>query len=119
MSITLYGIPNCDTIKKTTNWLKANNIPFEFHNYKTEGISKTRLNEWCKQTGWEIILNKKSNTWKSISEAEKASAFNTKNVVALLSQYTSMIKRPVITLDDKVVAVGYDETVLNKIKNQM
>ncbi len=119
MILTVFGIPNCNTIKKTIDWLKSNHIDFEFHNYKTQGITKTLLTDFCKQVGWEALLNKKGTTWKKLTEAEQASATNTKNVVNLLSEHTSMIKRPVITLNNEVVAVGFDENTMLAIKSKL
>lgn len=112
MTPIVYGIPNCDTIKKTLDWFRKHNIEVAFHNYKKEGISKTLLNDWIKQVGWEVLLNKKGTTWKQLSEAEQASATNGKAVATLLAAHTSMIKRPVITLDSQVCVVGFDEAAL-------
>ncbi|MEI9933478.1 MAG: ArsC/Spx/MgsR family protein [Ferruginibacter sp.] len=67
----IYGIANCDTIKKTLDWFKKNKIDFTFHDYKKVGISKSKLETWSKQVGWEILLNKKSSTWRSLSAAEQ------------------------------------------------
>ncbi len=116
MSISLYGIPNCNTVKKAIDWLNANNVAFEFHNFKKSGITKTLLNDWCGQVAWEVLLNKKGTTWRKLSEVEQASATNAKNVVALLAEHTSMIKRPVITQNGKIVAVGFDEAALDRLK---
>jgi len=112
MQPIVYGIPNCDTIKKTLDWFRKHDIEVSFHNYKKEGISKTLLNEWVKQVGWEVLLNKKGTTWKQLSPEEQAAATNAKAVVTLLATHTSMIKRPVITLDNQVCVVGFNETAL-------
>lgn len=115
MQPIVYGIPNCDTIKKTLDWFKKHEIEVSFHNYKKEGITKTLLNDWAKQVGWEVLLNKKGTTWKQLSPEEQATATNTKAVVALLAAHTSMIKRPVITFDNQVCVVGFDETALSEL----
>lgn len=115
MQPIVYGIPNCDTIKKTLDWFKKHEIEVSFHNYKKEGITKTLINEWVKQVGWEILLNKKGTTWKQLSPEEQATATNAKAVVALLAANTSMIKRPVIIFDNQVSAVGFDETALQEL----
>ena len=71
-TITIYGIPNCDTIKKTRDWFKQKNIEIIFHDYKKEGIGKEKLTAWCKLTGWEVLLNKKSSTWRGLSPEEQS-----------------------------------------------
>lgn len=115
MQPIVYGIPNCDTIKKTLDWFKKQDIEVNFHNYKKEGITKTLLNEWVKQVGWEVLLNKKGTTWKQLGPEEQAAATNAKAVVALLAANTSMIKRPVITLDNQVCVVGFNEAALQEL----
>jgi Spx/MgsR family transcriptional regulator len=115
--ITVYGIPNCDTIKKTLDWLKANNIDFEFHDYKKSGISKSQLQQWSKQVDWELLLNKKSTTWKACTNEEQMAATKKAGAIALLAERTSLIKRPVIEKDGVVLAVGFDKvTPEQKIK---
>ncbi|RYD97866.1 MAG: Spx/MgsR family RNA polymerase-binding regulatory protein [Sphingobacteriales bacterium] len=112
MQPIVYGIPNCDTIKKTLEWFRKQAIEVSFHNYKKEGITKTLLSEWIKQVGWEVLLNKKGTTWKQLSPEEQAAATDAEAVVALLAAHTSMIKRPVITFDGQVFAVGFNEPAL-------
>ncbi|UAY52102.1 ArsC family reductase [Ferruginibacter albus] len=111
--ITVYGIPNCDTIKKTQDWLKKNKVEYSFHNYKTEGISKEKLAEWCKKVGWEILLNKKSTTWKSLTPEQQESATNQTAAIKIMQQNNSIIKRPVIEAGN-VILVGFNETEFSK-----
>jgi arsenate reductase len=106
--ITVYGIPNCDTIKKTRDWLENNKIEYEFHDYKKSGISKTKLSEWCKKVGWEILLNKKSSTWRNLSAAEQQTVTNQPAAVKVMMENNSIIKRPVIE-NAGVILVGYNE----------
>jgi arsenate reductase len=108
---TVYGIPNCDTVKKVRVWLDSHKIQYDFHNYKTDGIAPAKLKKWCEQVGWETILNKKGTTWRALDEATKASINNEKKAIKLLTENTSAIKRPVIEKDGKIVAVGFDEAV--------
>lgn len=115
--ITVYGIPNCDTIKKTLDWLKKNKVSFEFHDYKRSGISKTRLTEWCKKTGYEIILNKKSTTWRELPLAEQKKITNQATAIQLMMDNTSIIKRPVIEYEDKLL-VGFNETDYKRALNK-
>lgn len=116
MSITLYGIPNCDTIKKTKDWLTANQLAYTFHNYKTEGIAIDTLQKWAQQIGWDTIVNKKSATLKKLNEAEKAAVADPKQVAIILQLHPSMIKRPIITINDEVVVIGFDEIALQTLK---
>jgi arsenate reductase (glutaredoxin) len=107
--MTVYGIPNCDSIKKTKDWLNKNKISFEFQDYKKSGISKTTLEAWCKQVDWEILVNKKGTTWKNLTPAEQAKITNKAAAIKLMQEHTSLIKRPVIELSNGTVVVGYDE----------
>ncbi len=106
---TVYGIPNCDTVKKVFTWLDKHKIPYDFHDYKKSGISATVLKKWSMQVGWENFLNKRSTTWRELDAATQASVTNEKTAIALLIQHTSAIKRPVIEKDGKVIAIGFDE----------
>ncbi len=105
---TIYGIPNCDTVKKTLNWMKEKNIPFVFHDYKTKSITAKELKSWCEQVGWETIFNKRSTTYKELSPEKQASITSATKAIPVMVEHTSIIKRPVITKADKVVMVGFD-----------
>lgn len=111
-SIIIYGIPNCDTIKKTLDWFAKNKIPFKFHDYKKAGISKEKLATWCKQVGWEILLNKKSSTWRGLEKEEQEQIKTQAKAIALMLQQNSIIKRPVIELENNLL-VGFDENIFN------
>lgn len=113
-TITIYGIPNCDTIKKTLDWFKQKNIPIIFYDYKKEGISKEKLTAWCKLTGWEILLNKKSATWRGLSPEEQSKITSQGAAIQLMKTQTSIIKRPVIEVDGKLL-VGFDTAILNNL----
>ena len=104
----VYGIPNCNTVKKAIDWLKTNQGEFEFHNYKKEGITKEKLREWSKQVGWEKLLNKKGTTWRGLSEAQQKKVINQKTAMELMIEKPSIIKRPVIEAEGKLI-VGFDE----------
>jgi len=107
MSVIMYGIPNCDTIKKAKKWLEANGIDYEFHNYKKEGISKAKLKDWCKQVDWEILLNRRGTTWRKLDDATKE-GINKTSAIGIMTAETSIIKRPVIETDDMIL-VGFFE----------
>jgi Spx/MgsR family transcriptional regulator len=110
--ITVYGIPNCDTIKKTLDWFKQYKIAIVFHDYKKEGITKEKLTAWCKLAGWEVLLNKKSTTWRGLTPEEQATIVNQTAAIKLMQANTSIIKRPVIEFE-KNILVGFDEKKLN------
>ncbi|HTJ52817.1 MAG TPA: ArsC family reductase [Cyclobacteriaceae bacterium] len=112
--MTVYGIKNCNTVKKALDWLKENNIEFEFHDYKTKGISESKLKEWSKQVGWESLVNKKGTTWRQLEDKVKDKVTNQTEAISLMKDKTSVIKRPLIEQDGKVLALGFDEQTYSK-----
>ncbi|MES2330263.1 MAG: Spx/MgsR family RNA polymerase-binding regulatory protein [Bacteroidota bacterium] len=106
----IYGIPNCDTIAKVLSWFKENKIPYEFHDYKKNGILPAKLKTWCGQVGWEILLNKRGTTWKELDAEAQALVTNEKAAIKLMVENTSSIKRPVIEKGDRVITVGFNAT---------
>ncbi|MBP2158872.1 MULTISPECIES: arsenate reductase [Asticcacaulis] len=94
MTVKIYGIPNCDTMKKAFDFLKANGVAYDFHDYKTQGIGEAQLKSWAKTIGWEKLLNKGSTTFKDLPDASKADLDETKAIKLMLAQ-PSMIKRPI------------------------
>lgn len=111
----VYGIPNCNSVQKARTWLNQHNIPYEFHDYKKSGITKTRLNSWSKQLGWENLLNKKGTTWRGLDEETQNSITTQALAVKLLTEHTSIIKRPIIELNDSIVAIRFDEAEYQKV----
>lgn len=109
MNIHMYGIPNCDSIKKARRWLKAKNMDYTFHDYKKEGIDVATLETWCEQVTWEALLNKRGTTWRKLSDADKE-GLNQAKALGLLSEHTSMIKRPVLMVDGKIL-LGFSEAM--------
>ncbi len=95
MSATLYGIPNCDTVKKARSWLDANDIAYDFHDYKKSGADAGKLAAWCDAKGWETILNRAGTTFRKLPDADKADLDRTK-AIRLMTEQPSMIKRPVV-----------------------
>jgi arsenate reductase (glutaredoxin) len=93
--IALYGIKNCDTMKKARSWLDARGVAYAFHDYKAEGIDKTRLEKWAKALGWEILLNRAGTTFRKLPQADKDNLTEKKAIALMLAQ-PSMIKRPVL-----------------------
>ncbi len=111
----VYGIKNCNTVKSAIDWLKKNKVDFEFHDYKKTGITTTKLSEWCKQVGWESLVNKRGTTWRQLEEADQKKVINEKSAIALMLEKTSVIKRPLIEKNGKVVLLGFDEDVYKKV----
>jgi len=101
----MYGIPNCDTIKKARKWLAAEGIEFQFHDYKKEGVDSTLLTQWCRLKGWELLLNKRGTTWRKLPEELKADIDETQ-AIKLMVENGSMIKRPVLLVGSDV-EVGF------------
>ena len=109
----VYGIPNCDTVKKALDWLKANHVAYEFHDFKKLGISPAKLKEWNKKAGYEAFMNKRSTTWKELDPAVQENVKTAADALKVLDQYTSMIKRPVIE-DGNFLHFGFDEAIYRK-----
>lgn len=103
MTIVLYGIKNCDTIKKARAWLDGRKIEYAFHDYKTAGITTERLQSWCKELGWETLLNRAGTTFRKLPDADKQDLTERKAIALMLAQ-PSMIKRPVLDLGKQRLA---------------
>ena len=101
--IVIYGIKNCDTMKKARAWLDGRGIAYAFHDYKTAGIEKARLEEWVAQLGWEVLLNRAGTTFRKLPDAEKE-GLTEKKAIALMLAQPSMIKRPVLEQGGKIIA---------------
>ncbi len=95
MAITLYGIKNCDTMKKARTWLDTHKVPYSFHDYKTQGIDRARLEKWSKAVGWETLLNRAGTTFRKLSDKDKTNIDNSK-AISLMMEQPSLIKRPVL-----------------------
>lgn len=113
--MTVYGIKNCNTVKSALDWLKKNKIEFDFHDYKSKGITEAKLKAWSKQVGWESLVNKRGTTWRQLDEAVQKKVTNEKAAIALMLEKTSVIKRPLIEEDGNVLALGFDEGVYKSI----
>jgi hypothetical protein len=111
---TVYAIPNCNTVKKALDWLKANKVAYEFHDYKKLGVTSTQLTNWSKQIGWEALINKKGATWRQLPKEIQESITNQKAAIALMMEKTSIIRRPLIEEEGKIWVLGFDETEYKK-----
>jgi Spx/MgsR family transcriptional regulator len=113
--ITVYGIKNCNTVKTALDWLKKNKVDLEFHDYKSKGISQEKLREWSKQVGWESLVNKRGTTWRQLDEATQSRVTSEAKAIELMKEKTSVIKRPLIEDNGKIVALGFDEAVYKRL----
>ncbi len=96
--ITLYGIPNCDTVSKARKWLAAKGIEFQFHSFKKDGLDRDTLQNWVRQLGWEVLLNKRGMTWRKLPDEQKTDLDEAKAINIMLEN-TSIIKRPVLDIN--------------------
>jgi arsenate reductase (glutaredoxin) len=106
VAITIYGIKNCDTMKKARAWLDKRGVAYAFHDYKTAGIERERLEQWEKKVGWETLLNRAGTTFRKLPDKDKA-ALSAKKAMALMLAQPSMIKRPVLDLGGGKLLVGF------------
>jgi arsenate reductase len=106
-TITIYGIKNCDTMKKARTFLDKQGVAYAFHDYKTAGIERERLERWAKKVGWEVLLNRAGTTFKKLPDKEKEGVTEKKAISLMLAQ-PSMIKRPVLDLGGGKLLVGFN-----------
>jgi len=111
--ITLYGIPNCDTMKKSRQWLADHDIDYVFHDYKKSGVPEKELKHWVKELGWETVLNRSGTTWRKLDDAIKNN-INQSRAIQVMLQNPSCIKRPILDADGKLQA-GFAESEYRKI----
>ena len=106
MPITIYGIKNCDTMKKARAWLDKRGVDYAFHDYKIAGIERAQLERWCKKLGWEALLNRAGTTFRKLPDKDK-SGLDAKKAIALMLAQPSMIKRPALDLGRDKLLVGF------------
>jgi len=107
--ITLYGIPNCDTVKKARTWLAGQGVEVTFHDFKKAGVPAAKLPAWMKAVGWERLVNRQGTTWRKLDDATKAAVVDEASAARLMAEQASVIKRPVVEWADGRVTVGFDE----------
>lgn len=105
MTVTIYGIKNCDTMKKARAWLADHSIEANFHDYKASGIDRAHLERWCNEAGWETVLNRAGTTFRKLDEADRQD-LDADRAIALMLAQPSMIKRPVLEVDGRLI-VGF------------
>jgi arsenate reductase (glutaredoxin) len=113
--VTIYGIKNCDTMKKARDWLDSHGVSYEFHDYKTAGAPKEKLKAWCDELGWETLLNRAGTTFRKLPEADKA-GLNERKALALMLEQPSMIKRPVLEAGNKLLVGFKPEIYASELK---
>lgn len=113
----LYGIPNCNTVKKAREWLAQNAIEYTFHDFKKDGVDAATLNEWLQQQPWEKLVNRAGMTWRGLSDASKAAVIDNASATQLMLEKSSVIKRPILSRDGKILALGFDEKLYASLFN--
>jgi len=111
----LYGIPNCNTVKKARTWLTENHIAVQFHDFKKDGVSTPLINGWLQQVPWEKLVNRAGMTWRGLSDTAKAGVQGNSSALRLMLEKPSVIKRPVLVKDGKILHLGFDETAYGKL----
>lgn len=103
--LTVYGIPNCDTMKKARQWLQQQQLDYQFHDYKKAGIDTATLQQWVDQLGWELLVNRRGTTWRKLPESDRE-AINATTAIQLMQANPSLIKRPVLDTGHQLL-VGF------------
>jgi len=111
----LYGISNCDTVKKAKNWLELNNIDYKFHDFRKQGLEPEIIQSWLTQIPWDKLLNKRSTTWRNL-EPELQQSVNAENIFQLLVENPTLIKRPVLNVNG-IINVGFNADTYQGIFN--
>jgi len=112
----LYGIPNCDTVKKARTFLEAHGVAYEFHDFKKHGVTSIMLSDWLKQVGWQKLLKKTGPTWGKLPDEVKASIKDDASALALMLEKPNVIKRPVLERNGKVLVTGFTQTDYENLK---
>jgi len=113
MTTTLYGIKNCDTIKKARRWLEQNEIDYTFHDYRKDGLTASQLKPWCKELGWENLLNKRGTTWRKLEDEVKQSV-DLKSAIEIMLEQPAIIKRPLLVTSAQKL-LGFNEQQYSEI----
>jgi arsenate reductase len=110
MTTTLYGIPNCDQIKKARSWLDAHAIAYVFHDFKKSGVQPDLIKTWLNDVAWDVLVNRKGTTWRALSDERKAAIIDAASATELMQEAPSIIKRPVLSVG-KRTHVGFSEAL--------
>lgn len=113
----LFGIPNCNTVKKTRAWLAEHGIEVEFHDFKKHGLDRAVAQDWLQQADWTMLVNRSGQTWRGLTEQRKQNVNDAASALSLMLEKNSIIKRPVLEQDGKLLHVGFDEAAYSRIFN--
>ena len=116
--ITLYGIPNCDSVKKARRWLDDNQLRYTFHDFKKQGVPSWEALRWLTEAGVEVVINKRGTTWRKLPKVQQAEIDEPEKALALIASNSSLIKRPVITAGN-LLLIGYDESLMEEAKTTL
>jgi arsenate reductase (glutaredoxin) len=105
--ITLYGIPNCDTVKKARLWLTDHGVDYAFHDFKKQGVPQPQIDNWLAAVGWETVINRKGTAWRALDEATKTAVVDAASARAVALVHVSVVKRPVVEWADGTVTIGF------------
>ena len=108
MTLTVYGIANCSTVKKALLWLDEHGVDYQFHDYKKLGVDAATVQSWCQQQPWDKLVNRAGMTWRNLTDTEKNAVTDAATAQALMVQKTSVIKRPLLVQNHSIVALGFD-----------
>lgn len=117
MTIKLYGIPNCGTVKKARDWLAQLDIAVEFHDFKKLGLDEKTASNWLQQREWDVLINRKGTTWRGLSDEYKQQVIDISSALTLMMDKTSVIKRPLLERDGVLLHVGFDAASYAQIFN--
>ena len=111
----LYGIPNCNTVKKARTWLAEHQVTADFHDFRKDGLDESLLNDWLAQVSWEKLVNRAGMTWRNLEDETKTSVKDNASATRLMLEKPSVIKRPVLVDGGKILSVGFDEATYQKL----
>lgn len=111
----LYGIPNCNTVKKARTWLDDHGVSYEFHDFKKQGIDAVTLENWLSHTPWEKLVNRAGMTWRGLDGETKSSVVDSASAIKLMMAKTSVIRRPILIKGGVLFCLGFDETTYRKL----
>jgi arsenate reductase len=103
MAVTVYGISNCDQVRKTLGWLRENGIEYRFHDFRADGIERAMLERWCTRLPWNSLLNRRGLTWRSVDESARAQVVDQTSAIDLMLAHPTLIKRPVVEFADRLL----------------
>lgn len=114
MAITLYGIPNCDTVKKARNWLDARATTYVFHDFKKNGLDRDLIESWLGDVAWDVLVNRKGTTWRALPDERKAAITDSRSAMNLMLESPSIVKRPVLSIGGRT-HVGFSDELYQQI----